>query len=232
MAPAVIPEPLWSARLTALLLAWALAVPVHANNSDLPVMIESRTTIHDLTADTVPATAPALQLTLVNVADWPEADLIAAVRVAVRILAQCNIRISRAEMLRVTVPEPYRDFATPRSRTLAAALALPKPTLYFVADTRQRPAFDAEAIGRGNSRTRPELTDTVWITRDAGRRDPGIVIAHELAHVLMDSGAHDDTPGNLMAESTAPENTALTDNQCRQMHESGTRHGLLRSGLH
>ncbi len=234
MAPAVIPEPPWSARLTALLLALVLAgaAPMHANNSDLPVVIESRTDLHDLTVDTVPATAPALHLTLVNVAHWPEADIIAALRVAVRILAQCNIRISRAEMLRISVPEPYRDFATPRSRTLAAALALPKPTLYFVADTRQRPAFDAEAIGRGNSRTRPELADTVWITRDAGRRDTGIVMAHELAHVLMDSGAHVSAPGNLMAEFTAPDNTALTDDQCRQMHESGTRHGLLRSGLH
>ena len=67
------------------------------------------------------------------------------------------------------------------------------------------PAFDAEAIGRGNSGSRPELRDTVWIA--LGSRDLGIVLAHELAHVLMDSGEHSDEPGNLMRDETAPENT-------------------------
>ncbi len=60
-------------------------------------------------------------------------------------------------------------------------------------------------------------------------RDLGIVVAHELAHVLMDSGAHDNTPGNLMAESTMPQNTQLTAAQCESITATGQRHGLLRS---
>ncbi len=88
------------------------------------------------------------------------------------------------------------------------------------------PAFDAEAIGRGNSRTRPELTDSVWVAR--GARDLGIVVAHELAHVLMDSGVHDNTPENLMAASTTPQNTQLTAAQCARLTATGQRHGLLR----
>ena len=88
------------------------------------------------------------------------------------------------------------------------------------------PAFDAEAIGRGNSRSRPELADTVWVAR--GARDLGIVVAHELAHVLMDSGEHDNTADNLMAESTTPQNTQLTAVQCQRLTASGRRNGLLR----
>lgn len=157
--------------------------------------------------------------------DWtPEAIETAAIQAA-RILGQCGISFGTAELVRITAPERYRDFFTPLSRQLARALALGKPTVYFVAGTRQRPAFDAEAIGRGNSRTRPELADTVWVTR--GTRDLGIAVAHELAHVLMDSGEHSDEPGNLMREETAPENTRLSGGQCARIREAGTRNGLL-----
>jgi hypothetical protein len=170
-----------------------------------------------------------LTLTLANIGGWNDEDIAAGVGQAGRILATCGIRLARAELLRVRVPDSHRDFFVPRSRELARALALPKPALYFAAGTRQTPAFDAEAIGRGNSRSRPELRDTVWIAR--GARDPGIVIAHELAHVLADSGAHDNTPGNLMAEATTPDNTRLSAAQCVRITATGTRNGLLQPGV-
>ncbi len=108
---------------------------------------------------------------------------------------------------------------------LARRTRLARPAVFFVADTRNEPAFDAEAIGRGNSRSRPEMTDTVWIT--AGTRDLAIVFAHELVHVIADSGEHSDLPGNLMREETAPESTALTASQCRRLTETGAANGLL-----
>ena len=145
---------------------------------------------------------------------------------AAGILAQCGIALESAEAIRIAAPARYRDFRTPDSRALAQALPLARPTLYFVADTRQRPAYDAEAIGRGNSRSRPELADTVWITRAA--RDPGIALAHELAHVLMDSGEHSDAPGNLMRDETSPGATRLDDAQCARLRGTAERNGLLR----
>ncbi len=84
---------------------------------------------------------------------------------------------------------------------------------------------EAEAIGRGNSRSRPELADTVWIVHDA--RDPGVALAHELAHVLLDSGEHSDEPGNLMRDETTPQNTRLSAVQCERLRASGAAHGLL-----
>ena len=100
-----------------------------------------------------------------------------------------------------------------------------RPAIYLVRDTLNRPAFDAEAIGRGNSRTRPELADTVWIT--AAARDAGIVLAHELAHVLMDNGEHSDEPGNLMRDQTTAGSTALSAAQCARLRDTGSGNGLL-----
>lgn len=219
--------PAWIARCILIGFGLALAPAVEAA-APLPVAIESRSTINDLSP---PGRAPTHTLTLhaANIGGWDDAVLVAGLREAAAIFAQCRIRIVRAELLRVTVPATHRDFDTPRSRELARALALPKPALFFAAGTRQVPAFDAEAIGRGNSRTRPELRDTVWVAR--GARDPGLVIAHELAHVLMDSGTHDATPGNLMAEETTPQNTLLTAAQCAQLTATGVRHGLLQPGV-
>jgi hypothetical protein len=197
--------------------AWALDAP--------PVRIESRSAINDLLPQSAATVTHVLALSVANIDAWPDAEMIGAVRHSAQILAQCGIGIVRADLLQVATPESHRHFDSPRSRELARMLALPKPTLYFAAGTRQIPAFDAEAIGRGNSCSRPELADTVWIAR--GARDLGIVIAHELAHVLMDSGAHDNTPGNLMAETTTPRNTQLTGTQCARIRGTGERNGLL-----
>ena len=130
-------------------------------------------------------------------------------------------------LMPVDAPQQYQYFDTPVSRQLARALQPAKPTIYFVNDTRQQPAFDAEAIGRSNSRTRPELADSVWITR--ATRDPGIALTHELVHVLSDSGGHVEKPGNLMREDTTPGNTQLSAAQCARLRDAGAGNGLLRS---
>lgn len=168
-----------------------------------------------------------LALAVLEGTGWEDHRITDAVREAGSILAQCGIALESAELVRIGAPERYRDFYTPISRELARTVSLPRPTLWFVRDTRQRPAFDAEAIGRGNSRTRPELADSVWVTR--ATRDLGIAIAHELAHVLMDSGEHSDESGNLMAEETAPDGKKLSQRQCGRMRETAARHGLLQS---
>ncbi len=208
-------------RLLALLLVAAL--PALAQDTGSIAVLERR----EIALEQSPA-APThgLRLTLVwfKESSWDPEDILPAVRQSARILAQCGVALERAELVQIAAPERYRDFFTPTSRKLARSLSLGKPTVYFVAGTRQRPVFDAEAIGRGNSRSRPELADTVWITR--GTRDLGIVLAHELAHVLMDSSEHSEEPGNLMRDETAPENTRLSDAQCARLISEGSKNGL------
>jgi hypothetical protein len=180
-----------------------------------------------------PALAQApyvLRLTLVHFAGgaWQEREVVELAQQAVRILAQCAIVPGKLDLVRADVEPRFRTFHTPTSRELARRLRPRAPAIYFVDGTRQRPAFDAEAIGRGNSRTRPELADTVWIVRDA--RDPALALAHELAHVLMDSGEHSEEPGNLMRDETAPGNTRLSAAQCARLRDTGLANGLLAPG--
>jgi hypothetical protein len=169
-----------------------------------------------------------LSLTLVYFtgSDWSRDAIVGAAGNAAEILEQCGMILRQVELVRVDAPQDYHYLNSPVSRELARTLRLAKPTVYFVTDTRQRPAFDAEAIGRGNSKTRPELADSVWVTR--ATRDVGVALAHELVHVLTDSGEHVELPGNLMREETAPENTQLTGAQCAQLRDVGAKNGLLR----
>ncbi|MBL8377669.1 MAG: hypothetical protein JNM79_07375 [Burkholderiales bacterium] len=168
-----------------------------------------------------------LRLTLHHFRDsrWRADAIAAAVVEAAGLLAQCGIALTSAELREIDAPRRLHFYATPRARELVAALDAPRPALFFVEDTLMRPAFDAEAIGRGNARTRPQLADTVWIAH--GTRDLGQVIAHELVHVLADSGAHSELPGNLMRDATHPEHVHLTSAQCEAMRTTATANGLM-----
>ena len=169
-----------------------------------------------------------LHLTLVRLegSGWTPEHSLSVLREAGAILLQCGVALERVQIQSVAAPN-HLDFSTPAARELARAHPVAKPAVYLVRDTKSRPAFDAEAIGRGNSGTRPEIADTVWMT--AATRDPGIALAHELTHVMMDSGEHSDEQGNLMREETSPRNTMLTAAQCARLRETGSRNGLLRN---
>jgi hypothetical protein len=171
-----------------------------------------------------------LHLTLVNIegSGWTRDQAVAAMREADAIFGQCGVAIDGVEWLSLSAPPRFLVFSTPVARELARLQPVKRPAVYLVRDTRNRPAFDAEAIGRGNSQGRPEIADTVWITiANAGTRDAGIVFAHELAHVLMNSGEHSDEPGNLMRERTTTGGTALSAAQCARLRDIGSGNGLL-----
>jgi hypothetical protein len=173
-----------------------------------------------------------LQLDLVTFRDahWKPERIVEAVHGAAAILSQCGIRFQRAELYRFEGGDPgLRYLSTPVSRQLVRRVRPAKPAVFFVRDTRHVPTFDAEAFGTGNTMTRPELTFTVWIT--AAVRDLPLALAHELAHVLMDSGEHSVEAENLMRDETAPVNTRLAPEQCARMVETGERNGLLQREL-
>ncbi len=176
----------------------------------------------------LPADAPTLHLTavLIDGTGWNAADAVAGTAGAVAILAQCGMRAGRLTLIHVSVPDPFRDLSAQASRTLAAHFNPGLPTLYFVRNTRNRPAFDAEAFGAGNTVTRPELTHSVWITRQAA--DLPETIAHELFHVLANSGAHVEDRANLMHAQTAPGRRSLTGLQCAAMLDTVRENHLIR----
>jgi len=221
----------WTACVAIAILAGASAKVSSSDTADPPLKRVATWTLpkQDLdVADSPPVTHRLrLEMVVMRAAGWSPEQILEATKRAVRILAQCGIRTTFVELYEFDGPARYRYLATPVSRDLARRVQVGRPAVFFVADTLNQPAFDAEAIGRANSRSRPEMTDTVWIT--AGTRDLPNVIAHELAHVLADSGEHSDLPGNLMRDETSAEGAALTTRQCRDVTEKGTANGLLQS---
>lgn len=156
---------------------------------------------------------------------WSNQEILAALPEGAGLLGQCGVALSRAELHVVEAPSRFRYYHTPLSRELLRRLKVSKPALFFVDDTRNNPAFDAEAIGRENAVTQPELADTVWIAHDA--RDLPQIIAHELVHVLSNDGSHSTEPGNLMRATTSWRNTRLTQAQCLRLRSRGESNGIL-----
>jgi hypothetical protein len=156
---------------------------------------------------------------------WTQREIEPAVLEAARLLARCGVALAGAELRLLEAPRRFHFYSTPVARELLQDLQVSKPAIFFVDETLNRPAYDAEAIGLANAATRPELANTVWVAH--GARDLPLVLAHELAHVLSDSGEHSEEPRNLMRAATSPENTRLSDAQCRRLRERGEANGLL-----
>jgi hypothetical protein len=167
-----------------------------------------------------------LSLYVFQATRWSLAEMEAAALQAVRLLAQCAIASAAVELHILQGPPRFHFYSTAVSRALLRQLTVAKPAVFFVEGTDHRPAYDAEAIGRSNSANRPELADTVWIAH--GAKDLPQVLAHELVHVLSDSGAHSDAPGNLMAADTSEDHTALSAAQCERVRSHGEANGLLK----
>jgi len=208
------PGPTW--WLTALLVVCPLAVAQHV-----------RTVASELIAPVSPAGASHDLRIGVHVfagSRWAAPEIRAAVLDAAGLLAQCDVA-STALLQELEAPRRFHFYSTRVSRDLLRDLPTSKPAVFFVEDNLNRPSFDAEAIGRANAATRPELTDTIWIAH--GARDLGLTLAHELVHVLADSGAHSEAPNNLMRAETAPGNVVLSPAQCNSLRTRGEANGLL-----
>jgi photosystem II stability/assembly factor-like uncharacterized protein len=156
---------------------------------------------------------------------WPHDRIEAAVVQAGKLIGQCGVALAGAQLHVVEAPRRFHFYSTPVSRALLRELAVSKPAVFFVEDTRNEPAYDAEAIGRENASGRPELADTVWVAY--GAKDLPQALAHELVHVLSNSGAHSEAPRNLMAAATSPGRTQLSAAQCERMRAAGVANGLI-----
>jgi hypothetical protein len=211
-----------------------VAAPIaHAQSSvdaSLPRLRSWTLEDHELGSSSAPQSAHRLRVDMgiVTGTVWSPEVILDAAKGAAAILAQCGIKVSQVQLHEFDGPQRFRHLRTRDSREFAQRSGLQRPAVFFVDDTLQRPAFDAEAIGRANSKARPEMADTVWIT--AAIRDLPIALAHELVHVLTDAGEHSTARDNLMREDTAPGNTGLTPAQCASIVATGQAHGLLYAG--
>jgi len=167
-----------------------------------------------------------LNIALLEGSGWTEAEVPALINQVNAVLAQCGIRLSSVEIVTLRVPDRLLDFDAATAQTLINQSPLSKPAVVLVRDTLRRPAFEGEAFGRANTFHRPWLRDTIWLTY--GISDPQVGLAHELFHVLGNSGEHVDEPGNLMQTRTDPAATALNETQCERARNSGLANNLLK----
>ncbi len=161
---------------------------------------------------------------------WSTTRMRQALQQAYQILAQCDIGPRNVAAFAVQADDYLLDLSTGSARSLLEATAarqpVPRhPVVVFARDTHMQAAYLGEAFGLGNTRRRPWLANSVWLMHDID--DAGIALAHELYHVLANSGAHVEDRPNLMQPDTHPESAELTPLQCRQAQSVGVANGLL-----
>ena len=158
-------------------------------------------------------------------ASWSEVQIRAALSTAYDILAQCDITPGGLQAYHVETDDYLRDLSTGSARTLLEAVGAERPTVVFARDTHMQEAYLGEAFGLGNTRRRPWMRNSVWLMR--GVDDAGIALAHELYHVLANSGEHVNDRPNLMQAYTRPDSIALSFEQCQRAQVTGVANGLL-----
>jgi hypothetical protein len=168
-----------------------------------------------------------LTVVWVEGAGWPLEAVVPAVARAAAVHAQCGVRFGGVEVQLWRLPRRLRYYHTRAALELTEALGVQAPAVWLVRDTLEQPAFDAEAIGRSNARGREGLAGTLWLTSHL--EHPGEALAHELYHVLADSGSHVPERDNLMHAETRPGATRLTEGQCERARRVGEAFGLLRA---
>lgn len=161
---------------------------------------------------------------------WPSDVIRAAIEQASEVLEQCDISIPTLTVQRVSGADHLMDLSLSSAHTLFARVR-PRghnhpAAIVFARDTAMLQAFDGEAFGRGNTRSRPWMRDSVWLTSQIS--DAGIGLAHELYHVLANSGAHNQIKNNLMQPYTQPGATELTAKQCQSAIHSAIALKLIR----
>jgi hypothetical protein len=156
---------------------------------------------------------------------WSRQRIEQTVQQAFLILAQCELIPGEVSIYSVSGDDYLRDLSTGSAHTLFEAVGTAKTSVVFARDTLMQAAYLGEAFGLGNTRMRPWLANSVWLMLDV--EDAGIALAHELYHVLANSGAHVEGVANLMQARTRPESLELTAQQCRLAQANGVDNRLL-----
>ena len=161
--------------------------------------------------------------------NWSNESVQTTLHTAGDILKQCNIEFANVTISQLNVPDYLKDLATGSSKTLMESLQKadePKALkVFFARDTRMHTQFDGEAFGRGNTRRRPWLQNSVWLMN--GIQDSGVALAHELFHVLSNSGEHSNLPNNLMQTRTTPSQVELLPEQCSAALDYASNNALI-----
>lgn len=167
-----------------------------------------------------------LTLLWIEGAGWKLEDLVAAVAGAARIYRQCGLRFTDVSIRLLRAPRGMHYYDTDNAIALTKALSPTAPAAWFMRDTLQHPSFDAQAVGRSNTPRGSGLMNSLWMT--AHLEHPAIALAHELYHILANTGAHVPESGNLMNLNTSPDASMLWEWQCERLIKTGSAFKLIK----
>lgn len=180
------------------------------------------------TATSASVTKMQLPLNIVVLDDrWKQSDIDIAIDEMNTIFRDCSIGAFISSWVNVQASDYLKDLSAGHALTLNRKLDSEGTTIYFARDTKMQPAFDAEAFGKGNTRNRPWMTNTLWLSY--GIPDSGVALAHELFHIVANSGEHSTLDNNLLRDRSSPDNVLLTPVQCALAIKAGLENGLLRA---
>jgi hypothetical protein len=167
-----------------------------------------------------------LTLLWIEDAGWEMETLISAVAGAARIYRQCGVRFTGVSIRLIRAPREMHYHDTRNAIALTNAVSPSAPAAWFMRDSLQQPSFDAQAIGRSNTPRGSGLANTLWMTSHL--EHPAVALAHELYHILANTGAHVPEKGNLMNLNTSPGGTKLWDWQCDRLIKTATAFELIK----
>jgi len=143
------------------------------------------------------------------------------------IMAECRIDPGQISVKTLRGPNYTKHLSVGSAFTVLGPNPKMIATVVLADNTHMLEAYEAEAFGLGNTRTRPWLRNTVWLTQSVQHEE--LALAHELYHVVANDGQHQSTPNNLMQAQTTLNNVELNDNQCARLLEIGHQNRLLSS---
>ncbi len=156
---------------------------------------------------------------------WTRQRIQQTVKSAYDILEQCGIGAGDISIQSFVGDDYLRDLSTGSAYTLLGAISGTNARVVFARDTHMQEPFTGEAFGPDNTRRRPWLVNSVWLMLDI--EDEGIALAHELFHVIANSGDHVEGRGNLMQGRTDRGSQSLTTDQCEHARATAVANRLL-----
>lgn len=150
---------------------------------------------------------------------WEGTDMERIVREIEDIFGQCRVTASARDIHWLEVGEQFHVLDASLESRLLDALPPDRPVILLVdRTTHQDLAYAYLPSAQRDKR------GTAWITRAVPAACMAPLIAHELAHILLDSADHSDDPRNLMHHSCSVSNiagasagTGLTESQCERI---------------
>lgn len=158
-------------------------------------------------------------LAVLDGAGWESPQIERAVSQVEQIFGQCDVTVTVAAVYLLTAPDEFMELEEPMQARLLDMLPETRPVALLVdrttdQDTAYSYLVSAPVASRG----------TAWVTRASRPECLGVLLAHELGHVLLDTARHSTDPDNLMSHTCTVSNiqgsairARFSPSQCTQL---------------